>query len=252
MTWNPFNWTAEPFLALYVALAAIVFLLGFGFRSVIGPAASAARQLSVLELAYLAGGARRFGDAVLLSLTSGNGATIDSKDYKITVTSQAPLAILCGRPTALQFAPGITRQKFQKAVKPLAEQVLGRLQTAWLLPDRRSDVGFPDELSAPLSHCCWCSGSPRLSSAQNDIMRSGFWSVSSSSQLSSASCWRRVRCGRGRQRRLSGLSGLEGAGGAGAARARASACRGALGHGRPLGHRLRVGPFRFADHGQQW
>lgn len=128
MTWNPFNWTAEPFLALYVALAAVVFLLGFGLRSMIGPAASAARQLSVLELAYLAGGARRFGDAVLLSLISGNGATIDAKDYKITVTSQAPLGILCGRPTALQFAPGITRQKFQKAVKPLAEQVLGRLQ----------------------------------------------------------------------------------------------------------------------------
>jgi hypothetical protein len=32
MTWNPFNWTAEPFLALYVTLAVIVFLLGFGFR----------------------------------------------------------------------------------------------------------------------------------------------------------------------------------------------------------------------------
>lgn len=67
MTWNPFNWTAEPFLALYVAIAAVIFLSAFGLRSTISPAASAARQLSVFELAFLAGGARRFGDAVLLS-----------------------------------------------------------------------------------------------------------------------------------------------------------------------------------------
>jgi uncharacterized protein (TIGR04222 family) len=106
MTWNPFNWTAEPFLALYVALAAVIFLWGFSLRSMIGPAASGTRQLSVLELAYLAGGARRLGDAVLLNLTSGNGATISSNDYKITVTNQAPLAILRGRPSLLLFQPG--------------------------------------------------------------------------------------------------------------------------------------------------
>jgi uncharacterized protein (TIGR04222 family) len=133
MTWNPFDWTAEPFLALYVALAAIVFLWGFGLRSMIGPAATAARQLSVLELAYLAGGARRFGDAVLLSLTSGNGATIAS-DYKITVTSQSPLAILRGRPSLLQFQPGMTRQEFQTAIKPFLAQVQGRLQQLGYCP----------------------------------------------------------------------------------------------------------------------
>jgi uncharacterized protein (TIGR04222 family) len=134
MTWNPFNWTAEPFLIFYAAIAAVVFLLGFGFRSMIGPAASAARQLSVLELAYLAGGARRFGDAVLLSLTSGNGATIAAKDHKITVTSQAPLAILRGRPSLLQFQPGMTRQEFQTAIKPFVEQVQGRLQQLGYCP----------------------------------------------------------------------------------------------------------------------
>jgi uncharacterized protein (TIGR04222 family) len=76
MTWNPLDWTAGPFLTLYVSLAAIVFLLGFRLRSMIGPPAHATRQLSVLELAYLAGGARRLGDAALLSLMSGSGATI--------------------------------------------------------------------------------------------------------------------------------------------------------------------------------
>ena len=141
MTWNPFDWTAEPFLTLYVALAAIVLLWGFSVRSAIGPAASATRQLSVLELAYLAGGARRFGDAVLLSLTSGNGATIAS-DYKITVTSQAPLAILRGRPSLLQFQPGMTRQEFQTAIKPFLEQVLERLQQLGYCPTDQQMMSF--------------------------------------------------------------------------------------------------------------
>jgi uncharacterized protein (TIGR04222 family) len=142
MTWNPFNWTAEPFLILYVALAAIIFLWGFSLRSMIGPAASGTRQLSILELAYLAGGARRLGDAVLLSLTSGNGATIDANDYKITVTSQAPLAILRGRPSLLQFQPGMSRQGFQTAIKPFVEQVQGRLQQLGYCPTDEQMAAF--------------------------------------------------------------------------------------------------------------
>jgi len=134
MTWNPFNWTAEPFLALYVASAAIVFVLGFVFRSMIGPPAHATRQLSALELAYLGGGARRLGDAVLLCLTSGNGATIAAKDHKITVTNQTPLAALIGRPPPLQVQPDMTRQQFQTAVKPVVERVQGRLQQLGYCP----------------------------------------------------------------------------------------------------------------------
>jgi uncharacterized protein (TIGR04222 family) len=128
MTGTPFDWTAGPFLGLYLAIAAVVFWLGFNFRSTIGPAAQATHELSVLELAYLAGGARRLGDAVLLSLASGDGATIAPKGHKITVTDQAPLATLSGQPASLPVRPDMTRQQFQVAVKPLAEQVRGRLQ----------------------------------------------------------------------------------------------------------------------------
>jgi uncharacterized protein (TIGR04222 family) len=134
MTWNPFNWTAEPFLALYVTLAVIVFLLGFGFRSMMGTPAHATRRLSVLELAFLGGGARRLGDAALLCLTSGNGATIAAKDHTITVTDQRPLATLTGRPIRLQVLPGMTRQQFQAAIKPLVEPVLRRLQELGYCP----------------------------------------------------------------------------------------------------------------------
>ena len=128
MTWNPFDWTAGPFLTLYVTLAAVVFLLGFRLRSVIGPAAHAACQLSVLELAYLSGGARRVGDAVLVGLMSGNGATVAPKGDRITVTDQAPLANLMDRPPLLPVTSTMTRPQFQTAVVPLVQRVQGRLR----------------------------------------------------------------------------------------------------------------------------
>ena len=148
MPWNPFDWTAGPFLTLYLTVAVIVFLLGFRVRSMIGPAARmthqsrANRQLSVLELAYLAGGARRLGDAALLSLTSGNGATIAAKDHRITVTDQTPLAALTGRPTPLPVSPNMTRQQFQTAVKPLVERVQERLQQLGYCPTDEQMTSF--------------------------------------------------------------------------------------------------------------
>jgi uncharacterized protein (TIGR04222 family) len=128
MSWNPLDWPAGPFLTLYLAVAVVVFLWGFYDRSIIGPSARLTQKLNPFELAFLAGGARRLGDAVLLSLTSGHGATITEKGDKITVTSQAPISAMMGRTQLLSVQPDMTRQQFQKAVKPVAEQVQSRLQ----------------------------------------------------------------------------------------------------------------------------
>jgi uncharacterized protein (TIGR04222 family) len=142
MALNPFDWTAGPFLTFYVSLAAIVFLVGFRLRSMIGPPTHATRQLSVLELAYLAGGARRLADAVLLALTSAKGATIDTKGQKITVTDQTPLATLMGRLPPLAFYPDMTRQQFQRAVEPIVERVQGRLQQLGYYPTDDQMMSF--------------------------------------------------------------------------------------------------------------
>jgi len=142
MPWNPFDWTAGPFLTLYVGMAAAVFLLGFNFRAMIGPAAQATHQLNVLELAYLAGGARRLGDAVLLSLMSGNGAVVAATGNRITVIDQAPLMALIGQPTHLQVAPDMTRQQFQTAVKPIIERVQERLQKFGYYPTEEQLTSF--------------------------------------------------------------------------------------------------------------
>ena len=134
MSGNPFDWPAGPFLGLYLSIAALIFLFGFSARAAIGPAMQAAHELSVLELAFLAGGARRLGDTALLSLASGGGATIAPKGHKITVTDQAPLATLLGQPASLPVRPDMTRQQFQVAVKSLATRTQERLQALGYYP----------------------------------------------------------------------------------------------------------------------
>ena len=145
MTWNPFDWTAGPFLTLYVALAAFIFLMGFRMRSAIGSSRQVTHRLGVLELAYLAGGARRVGDAVLVNLMSASGATIAPKDYKITVTSQVPLAGLMERPPLLAVQPLMTRTQFQKALRPLVEQLQERLQQLGYYPTDEQMSSFRNE-----------------------------------------------------------------------------------------------------------
>jgi uncharacterized protein (TIGR04222 family) len=125
---NPFNWTAGPFLTLYLSFAVIVFVLSARLRSTIGPAALASHQLNVLELAYLSGGAGRIGDAALLSLTSANGADITPKGDIIKLTDQSPLTALAGQSTPLPFQPYMTRRQFQMAIKPIVERIEQRLQ----------------------------------------------------------------------------------------------------------------------------
>ena len=127
MNWNPFDWTAEPFLTLYAVIAVALLLLGLRIKSTIGPGAQGTRQLSELEVAYLAGGAQRLGDAALLCLTSKNGATIDITGHRITVTNPTPLATLMNRSLHMSFEPGMTRQQFQKAIT-----IELRIQRAWI------------------------------------------------------------------------------------------------------------------------
>ena len=157
MTGNPFDWTAGPFLGFYLAIAAVVFMLGFNFRSMLGEPAQATRELSVLELAYLAGGARRLGDAALLSLAAGDGATIAPKGHKITVTDLAPLTTLIGQPTSLPMRPDMTRQQFQVAVKPLVERVQRRLQDLGYYPTAEQMSAFRTKV-LPFVALLWAFG----------------------------------------------------------------------------------------------
>ena len=142
MPWNPFDWTAGPFLTLYLIIAAAVLVWGFSLRAMIGPPARVTHPLSELELAYLAGGARRLGDTVLLSLTSANAASIDPTGSRINVSSQSPLTNLMSRPPLLSFERDMTRQQFQSALAPLVERIERRLQELGYHPTSEQMASF--------------------------------------------------------------------------------------------------------------
>jgi uncharacterized protein (TIGR04222 family) len=139
---NPFDWTAGPFLLLYVISATLLFWFGFQARRMIGPAASRIQPLSEFELAYLAGGERRLGDAVLLGLAATNAATFTPRNHRITVTDQRPLAALIDRPPHLAFRSEMTRQEFQTALAPLAVRVQDRLRAVGYYPSDAQMTGF--------------------------------------------------------------------------------------------------------------
>ena len=78
-TLNPLDWTAGPFLALYVAVALAAAAVVMVARYSIGPepAASAADDLGLLELAWLHAGPARAADTVLLCFLAANAAEVD-------------------------------------------------------------------------------------------------------------------------------------------------------------------------------
>jgi len=63
---NPLDWTAGPFLTLYVILAGLACLACFFLRERIGRAQAPSGNLDELQLAYLAGGPQRVADVVAL------------------------------------------------------------------------------------------------------------------------------------------------------------------------------------------
>ena len=252
MIWNPFDWTAGPFLTLYLFLAAIVFLVGFRLKSMIGPLAHATPQLSVLELAYLAGGARRLADAVLLRLTSGNGATIDTKGQKITITDQTPLATLMSRLPVLAFYPDMTRQQFQRAVGPIVERVQGRLQQLGYYPTDEQMMSFRMTvlpfvgllmLFGDLQGLCRRGTSP-------SSRVSGF--PSHRHRFASFVLARRPTRTRAGNDVLQAYQASHARPLTGAARSRIAARRSALRGRRPVGYPLCVGLCCFEDDGQRW
>jgi uncharacterized protein (TIGR04222 family) len=78
-TLNPLDWTAGPFLVLYAALALTAVAVVVVARYSIGPepAAPAADDLGLLELAWLHGGPARAADTVLLCFLAANAAEVD-------------------------------------------------------------------------------------------------------------------------------------------------------------------------------
>lgn len=77
---NPLDWTAEPFLVLYVTLvaAAFIFAIVQDRRLRRGGGPPPARDLDLLELAWLTGGEERAASTVMLALLNSGAARLRS------------------------------------------------------------------------------------------------------------------------------------------------------------------------------
>jgi uncharacterized protein (TIGR04222 family) len=133
---NPLDWTAGPFLFFYFG---IVFLAGFAARLVrhrIGGSAYGHPILTAPELAYLAGGWKRVGDAVITGLLTSGAATLSSDGHTIGVDGTK----LGMQPDLAPFAqPGLSgelkRRDFQQKIHPGVQYIRAKLAELGLCPD---------------------------------------------------------------------------------------------------------------------
>ena len=125
MPLNPLDWTAEPFLTLYVALALIALGLCLRLRSRIGGQSVPPISLTAPQLAYMAGGAGRAGDAILVELFKAKQATLSEDGKYINVDPRA--ALLRARPDQSGFIEPkpMTRLQFQSMLAPYLEGFKG-------------------------------------------------------------------------------------------------------------------------------
>ena len=88
---NPLDWTAEPFLTLYVVTIVAGVALALGVRSVLRVSDRRPRQdgLGEIDLAYLAGGPTRAADTVILGFMLAGGARLEGTGGEIVFAEQA-------------------------------------------------------------------------------------------------------------------------------------------------------------------
>jgi uncharacterized protein (TIGR04222 family) len=91
---NPLDWPAEPFLRLYLALAGLAGLAILLLRRFAGGRIDPypARDLGLLELAWLSGGPARAADTVMLGLLCAGAATIErGSRFVVSASDTAPM-----------------------------------------------------------------------------------------------------------------------------------------------------------------
>jgi uncharacterized protein (TIGR04222 family) len=133
MSLGPFDLTGEPFLQLYTILLAVTVVAGAIIPRWLRPEGRSARVGDTGQLAYLAGGATRFADAVVTRLLAARSLVmIGKKSFHVaargagdTPADRSVLAI-----------PGeVSWPMIELALKPYAQPVRRKLITAGLMMD---------------------------------------------------------------------------------------------------------------------
>ncbi|MEO8374706.1 MAG: TIGR04222 domain-containing membrane protein [Sphingomonas bacterium] len=133
MSLGPFDLAGGPFLQLYGILFGIAIIAGFVIPRWLRPDGSAGRVTETGELAFLAGGATRFADAVVarllatgaLVMIGRKGFHAQSRDAGRTAAERSVLAL-----------PGeLSWPKIARTLKPKAEPIGRRLIADGLMMD---------------------------------------------------------------------------------------------------------------------
>lgn len=141
---NPLDWTAEPFLTLYVALfvAALVFVLVQDRNLRKGSGRAPLRDLDLVELAWLAGGRERAAGAVILGFLDAKAARFNQANALGHSRGRPELVIDDrGVPLAPPFEPyrGLVRgevshKTFVGVLGPRLDGVASKLAGRGLVP----------------------------------------------------------------------------------------------------------------------
>ncbi len=135
MPMNPLNWTAGPFLTLYVCLTAAVIWLTYIVRSQIGADEPPASTLTPGDLAYLAGGPNRVGDMLLAGLVTSGAAEVSANGRTVDVKDGAALPAYATQFGPVAISGQMNRQQFQKKIQPTADGIRANLERLRLVPD---------------------------------------------------------------------------------------------------------------------
>ena len=142
MSLGPFDLTGGPFLALYIFLLAATLIAGFVIPRKIRPAGRRQRVTDVDQVAYLAGGRARFGEALVARLLAARSLFMLGKN-RFGVTAGAAAASPAER-SVLALIPPIRWGEIAYVIKAYSEPIERKLIAAGLLmtDKERSDVRF--------------------------------------------------------------------------------------------------------------
>jgi uncharacterized protein (TIGR04222 family) len=140
MPLNPLNWTAAPFLTLYVVVAVVGFLLALALRRSAGngPEAPAQAISDPVMLAWLTGGPKRASDTVLVGFLECGVAEHSGRRGRLSVDLKRgtlPAGFLRFA-AAAELAHSLT--EFRRAIHPALEEVRDSLVQRGLAPSREA------------------------------------------------------------------------------------------------------------------
>lgn len=141
MTINPFSWTLTSFLWVYSFVIIFVIFLSYGMRQATGNAVKANESLSIIELAFLAGGASRLGDVLIYHLVLTEVAAINQWG-KISISGSKLPVKIGDSVIELDVQGSFTRQEFQEAIRPILKHIRYKLTDLGYIPNRARMIVF--------------------------------------------------------------------------------------------------------------